>query len=483
MAGCDARVLDHGVVAHDRQRAILRQSRAGRSRCDARRGSGRPAGIGQGRRQRVRRARGIRPRVARRHRIPGARLARSDGCSARRGVRPRARRAASRAAGRLRGPSDDFSAERPPTDGATIGPRSFATDLVPHGDPQLIDCRRRAVIDAVRACSADIARAQRRAWRPVVGRGHARSASGRLRSDGRSAIAKRPCDDAFVRRLRRALPPRDVSACPLPPRPRLRRGVQPLSRPTVSTFGASYLSHAEALIARILQTVATAEDGSSTSTRSGRATARKLVAYNDNPTNAFPLPPVSSLIDPTTGDRIVANLNGNDASTRARLRRIRGAAAGKSDPIAFAGQPELASGEPPAGAAGRTRVQPGQQLCVPEQRDERRVHVRAARTRREHRDFTARLIRGARHIGHRTASSSCSSRAASGGYALFLANVAKVAQGARACAAHRCDVLGAAREVPSRAAPSSCSPRCRAPSAAGTGPARHRDHRHLGVSH
>lgn len=74
----------------------------------------------------------------------------------------------------------------------------------------------------------------------------------------------------------------------------------------------------------------------------------KLVVYNDNPTNALPLPPVSSLIDPTTGDRFVKNLNGNDAAGVAVFGGFAAPQPGDPYQIAYAGQPEITGWSPPA---------------------------------------------------------------------------------------------------------------------------------------
>jgi len=75
---------------------------------------------------------------------------------------------------------------------------------------------------------------------------------------------------------------------------------------------------------------------------------KMLVAYNENPTNAFPLPPVSALIDPMTGDRYVKNLNGNDADNVPVFGGFAAPQPGNPRHIAFAGQPELASWGMPA---------------------------------------------------------------------------------------------------------------------------------------
>lgn len=68
----------------------------------------------------------------------------------------------------------------------------------------------------------------------------------------------------------------------------------------------------------------------------------KLVIYNDDAETAFPLPPIATLIDPL-GNVILANLGGTDADNVQVFTGFAGPMPGNPALIAFAGQPALAS--------------------------------------------------------------------------------------------------------------------------------------------
>ena len=70
---------------------------------------------------------------------------------------------------------------------------------------------------------------------------------------------------------------------------------------------------------------------------------KKLVAYNNAPKTALPLPPVSVLIDPSSGVADVPNLNGTNAAGVAVFGGFAAPQPGNPTHIAFAGQPELAN--------------------------------------------------------------------------------------------------------------------------------------------
>lgn len=71
--------------------------------------------------------------------------------------------------------------------------------------------------------------------------------------------------------------------------------------------------------------------------------ALQLVAYNQAPKTALPLPPVSVLIDPKSGTPAVTNLNGTDAAGVAVFGGFAAPQPGNATHIAFAGQPALAN--------------------------------------------------------------------------------------------------------------------------------------------
>lgn len=71
------------------------------------------------------------------------------------------------------------------------------------------------------------------------------------------------------------------------------------------------------------------------------STAAQLIVYDDN-NSAQSAPPVTQLIDPSTGSPAVTNLNGNDANGKALYGGFASPQPGTATRIAFAGQPAIA---------------------------------------------------------------------------------------------------------------------------------------------
>lgn len=155
--------------------------------------------------------------------------------------------------------------------------------------------------------------------------------------------------------------------------------------------------------------------------------ATQLVAYNNAPKTALPLPPVSVLIDPASGSPAVANLNGNDAAGVAVFGGFAAPQPGNPTRIAFAGQPALANW---GGATGSAPAYNQDNNYVFLNSVQNAVYSSAPLEPKASIATFDSVFQGRAPYWSPDGKYIVFESSRAGGYALFLANVAAVAKGA-----------------------------------------------------